>query len=91
MRYLINPMRNEPMTTATVKNNFIEAFVKVNDLRNQIAFFENEKAEARKAGDDDREFDAMLEVKDLNKELALAELNMMYFADILKLREEVAA
>ena len=76
------------MTTVTVKANFTAAFVNANDIRKQIAFFENEKVEARKAGDEGREFDAMLEVKDLKKELALEELNMMYFADILKLREE---
>jgi hypothetical protein len=81
-------MRNQTIPTGTVKMKYIEAFVNANGLRKQIAFFENEKAEARKAGDEGREFDAMLEVKDLNKELALAELNMMYFADILKLREE---
>jgi hypothetical protein len=81
-------MRNEPMTTGTVKMKYVDAFVKANDIRKLIEFFENEKVEAQKAGNDDRVFDVKMELKDLDKELALAELNMMYFADILKLREE---
>ena len=79
------------MTTATVKAKFNEAFVEMNDLKKEIAFFEKEKAEAEKARDDDRTFDAILELKALYQDAALAELSMMHFADILKLLEEVAA
>ena len=82
-------MRNEPMTTGTVKMKYVEAFVEMNDLRKEIAFFEKEKDEAQKARDDDRRFDAVLELKALYQDVALAELNMMYFADILKMRNEI--
>jgi len=79
-------MTNQTIPTGTVKMKYIEAFNNVTNLKFDVDFWVKEKAEALEAGDENRILDAIMELKGLERELAHAELDMMYYADILKMR-----
>ena len=79
-------MKNETIPTATVKARFKEAQNNVQGLKVEIKFWLQEKDEALNAGDEHRILDAILELKELDRKLAYAELDMMYFYDILVMR-----
>lgn len=82
-------MKNETIPTGTVKMRYIEAFNKATGLKVEIAFWLKEKADALESGDVIRIDDAVIELRELDKQLAYAELDMMYYADILKMRNEI--